>query len=266
MRITIYTEKLPPEFQWTPTKYLGGTPEFYIETAQELSKRHEVTVYYDGEAMEHKGVYYLPRELYEPQDVVLACNDKPPYLGKKNIYWTNKVGQKSQEYKEFDHRITLSKYHQSIFGDSVIIGHGINPEQFDGSKKIKGQCLYSSSPDRGGEFLKSIFPIPNAKLVCTYDKSISEEEMIKLYNESEFWLHPCQGVELFCISALKAQAAGCYPVVIPNMALAETVVFGTKTTLENYRDDLISAIKSHPKVKYKSPTWEEQTKKIELLF
>lgn len=69
--------------------------------------------------------------------------------------------------------------------------------------------------------------------------------MCDLYKESEFWLHPGQGVELFCISAVKAQTAGCIPVVVPTMALAETVKFGVKTTLADYKEDLIAAI-THP--------------------
>ncbi len=269
--IEIWTETLPEGFRWSPDNYLGGTPEFYIETATLLAKKDDVVVYYDGEATEYKGVTYLPREYYQAQDIVLSCNEKPPHLGKKNIYWTNKVGQKSEDYQEFDHRITLSKYHQSIFGESVIIGHGIHPDQFEGiHNKVNKQCLYSSSPDRGGEFLKSILPEvekTGAKLICTYDKSISEQEMIELYKSSQFWLHPCQGVELFCISALKAQASGCIPIIIPNMALADTVQWGIKTDLEHYKDELIKAIISPPSVKQvKLPTWHEQTDKLFTLF
>jgi len=269
--IEIWSEILPQDFRWTPDRYIGGTNEFVIETAGVLARNNEVIVYYDGEATEYNGVYYLPREQYQGDDIVIACNDKPPKMGKKNLYWTSKNDQKDKDYLEFDYRVVLSKYHQSIFGNhSIIIPLACWPEQF--KKPIKESfCLYSSSPDRGLDFLKSIWnEVENktgAKLISTYNKSISETEMIKLYKKAQFWLHPGQGVELFCISAYKAQVAGCVPVVVPNMALDETVKFGTKTTLENYKNDLIKTILNPPKIpKLHWNSWEDVTKKIKELY
>lgn len=259
--IEIWTEELPPNFHWSPDNYLGGTPETIVNLAENFND--EVFVYYDGRAIEKNGVYYLPRNNYLGRDILIAFNSKPPKLAKHNIALINWFHARDIDYLEFDERIVLSKYHQSIFGyNSRIIPHACDFSKFLNGKKISGQCLFSSSPDRGRDFLESIWGDVSretgATLITTYSKDISEEEMIDLYKTSQFWLHPGDGVELFCISALKAQAAGCIPIVVPNMALETTVKYGIKTTKENFKDDLIQAIKNPPKVEeINIDTWRD---------
>lgn len=266
--IEIWTEELPNGWEWSPENFVGGTHEFVVNTAICAQKYDDVVVYYDGKTVEFCGVYFVPRGLYAGKDIVLACNSVPQKLGKYNIMWSNWYGKKDTDYPQFDERIVQSPYHQSIFGeDSRLVPLSIWPEQFKHGVKVEKRCLYSSSPDRGGEFLKSIWPEvkdrTGAELIMTYDKSISEREMINLYKSSQFWLHPCQGIELFCVSAAKAQAAGCIPVVVPNMALDTTVKFGVKTTLENYKEDLIKAIENPPKVEEVDfGSWETVTNEL----
>ena len=60
------------------------------------------------------------------------------------------------------------------------------------------------------------------RLVCTEGK-LSNAEVRDLYRRALLWLHPGLGVELFCISALKAKAAGCLCLYSPVMALGETI-------------------------------------------
>lgn len=249
--LEIYTEEMPPGWEWSRDSYLGGTPEFVINTA-ENAPFEEVFVYYDGKAMEVNGVYYLPRKMYRGVGVLLACNSIPERLCSYNIYWSNWHHQRQDNAMMFNERIVISPYHQSIFGEnSRIVPHSCNVHEFSNPIKTKNKCLYSSSPDRGGEFIKSIWDNVSretgAELVCTYDNRITEEEMIEHYKSSQFWLHPGQGIELFCIAAAKAQVAKCIPVVVPNMALDTTVKFGVRTTLERYKEDLIEAIKNPPK-------------------
>jgi hypothetical protein len=264
--VEIWTEVLPPAWHWTPDSYLGGTPEFAINVAKNCE--HDVVVYYDGKPCMYDGIYYLPRSQYRGSDVILAINSRPPKLGKHNIIWFSWDNAKDTQYLDFDERIVLSPYHKSIFGSNCrIVPLTCEPEDFKSTYKIKKQCLYSSSPDRGGEFLKSIWSEvearTGARLVCTYKNNISEDEMKELYKQSEFWLHPCQGVELFCISAVKAQVASCIPVVVPNMALATTVKYGVKTTLENYKENLIKAINNPPKVeKVDFGSWQSVTDEL----
>ena len=264
--VEIWTEELPNNWRWNPYCYVGGTPEFVVNTAECI--KNDTFVYYDGEACEKDGVYYLPRSQYKGIDVVLACNSKPPSLGKHNIYWTNWFHQRQEDCLEFDERIVLSPYHQSIFGhNSRIVPHSCWPDKLQSTIKVRNQCLYTSSPDRGGEFLKEIWAEielrTGAKLITTYRSDISESQMNELYKQSEFWLHPGQGVELFCISAVKAQVAKCIPVVVPNMALETTVKYGVKTTLGNYKEALVEAIENPPNIEEVNfGTWESVTREL----
>lgn len=252
--IEIWTEVLPEGWHWTPDKYLGGTPETVVEVSKCLaSEGDEVLVYYDGPAGEYDGVYYLPRSQFLGDSIVISFNSLPPKLGSHSICWVNWWGAKQKDFMMYDERIVLSPFQQNDFGhDSRIVPLSCWPYHFKDPIKKSRECLYSSSPDRGGDFLKSIWPEveerTGAKLVTTYSKDISENEMIELYKRSQFWLHPCQGVELFCIAAVKAQVAKCIPVVVPNMALRTTVKYGVKTTLDKYKEDLIQAINNPPPV------------------
>lgn len=266
--IEIWTEELPKGWEWTPDCFVGGTPEFIVETARVLSNKNDVIVYYDGPAMEFEGVFYVPRKGFTGQDIVLACNSRPPSNGKYSIYYTNWYHQRQSQCEDYDERIVLSKYHQGLFGSrSRIVPHSCWPQKFANPTKIKGKCLFSSSPDRGLNFIKSIWSRvekeTGAQLVVTYDKNISEDEMVEHYKSAEFWLHPGIGIELFCISAVKAQVAKAIPVVVPEMALAETVKFGVKTNLRDYEDQLISAIKNPPAIENVDfGSWETVTKKL----
>jgi glycosyltransferase involved in cell wall biosynthesis len=50
------------------------------------------------------------------------------------------------------------------------------------------------------------------------------------FRRAGVWAYPCSFRETSCITAMKAQAGGAIPAVIPNGALAETVRFGFRTT------------------------------------
>lgn len=271
--IEIYTEELPPDWTWRPTdKFKTGTTEFYVETAKWLARfGHEVIVYYDEGPAEGEQVLYLPRELYKGDNVVLACNSRPPRPGKRTVFWNNLKSKTIEMMPGFDDYIVLSPYHQRSFKGGKIVGHGCYPHRYKDVFKIPKSCLYSSSPDRGLELLEEIWPRveeeTGAELTVTYRNALPEKVMDDLYKTSQFWLHPGQGVELFCISALKAQAAGCIPVVVPNMALKDTVKYGVFATKETYADKLIDAIKKPPKIeKIPIPSWEEVTRELETVL
>lgn len=275
--ITIYSEELPSGWEWTPDNYLGGTPEFVVETAEVLARNNAVIVYYDGPVFEQNDVTYLPRDQYHKPEILIACNSRPPSLGDINLYWTSKSNQRQEQYLDFDHRIVLSKCHQEIFGhNSKVIGLGCWPEQLKDGLKQDKLCIYTSSPDRGLKYLQEIWPEVTEKtgavLKSSYGgsgKVFSPVEMNELYKTAKFWLHPMKNnaIELFCISGLKAQAAGCIPVVIPRMALAETVKYGVFAVDGDYKQKLIKAIQQPPKVpKIHIPTWEEVTNQIKDLI
>ncbi len=57
---------------------------------------------------------------------------------------------------------------------------------------------------------------------------VSHKELAKAMKEIQVWAYPTQFAEIHCITALKAQEAGCYPVVTNVAALQETVQCGDK--------------------------------------
>ncbi len=58
---------------------------------------------------------------------------------------------------------------------------------------------------------------------------LGHAEVARRYAGAGVWAYPCSFPETSCISAMKAQAAGAVPAVIPTGALAETVRHGFKT-------------------------------------
>lgn len=67
---------------------------------------------------------------------------------------------------------------------------------------------------------------------------VSHSELAKAMQEIQVWAYPTQFTEIHCITALKAQEAGCYPVVTNVAALNETVQSGDKiNTRRIYSDE-----------------------------
>lgn len=64
---------------------------------------------------------------------------------------------------------------------------------------------------------------------------ISHAGVARQYASAGVWAYPCAFPETSCISAMKAQAAGAVPAVIPTGALAETVRHGF-ATMRSYTD------------------------------
>lgn len=79
---------------------------------------------------------------------------------------------------------------------------------------------------------------------------VPQPELVKEYEQSAIWAYPTHFGEINCISAIKAQAYGCEPVVVNYAALKETVQYGRKVegdiydteTQEAFRKELIDAL------------------------
>lgn len=138
-----------------------------------------------------------------------------------------------------------------------------------GWNERKNNYIYASSPDRGLEYIlknwKQIREInPDATLhvfygfTKVYDKLMEndpgrrefKEKIMKLTEQDgiewhgrvghleladwfarcAWWLYPTDFPEIFCITAVKAQAAGCWPICTDFAALKETVKYGTVTS------------------------------------
>lgn len=62
---------------------------------------------------------------------------------------------------------------------------------------------------------------------------ISQPEIVEQIFKSGIWPYPCPWPEIYCITAIKAQAGGAVPVTTDYAALDETVQFGHKQHLDN---------------------------------
>ena len=154
----------------------------------------------------------------------------------------------------------------------MISSNGIEPEMFERKiKRDPYRLIYTSSYDRGLETLLKLFPlikkeIPQAELHIFYGWNlwdrmhfdnpemqarkeiilkllkqpgvyehgrISQEQIVDEYLKSGIWVYPTEFGEISCISAMKAQAAGCIPITTNVAALEETVQFGLKVDSQN---------------------------------
>lgn len=152
------------------------------------------------------------------------------------------------------------------------------------------KIVYTSSYDRGLEHLLGMWPdikkeVPDAQLHVYYGWQLFQEfhkdnpasmqwkekmdELLKQDGvtdhgrlpqhelkeemlQSGVWAYPTHFGEINCISAIKAQAYGCEPVVVNYAALQETVQFGRKVdgdiydqeTKESFKVQLIDALKN----------------------
>lgn len=146
---------------------------------------------------------------------------------------------------------------------TTIFGNGINPKQFGPIQERENpySCIYASNYSRGLELLLDIWPQikdqqPKATLDVYYGWNhwgtmtavtelkikkqlndlvslgvkhhglVGHKELHEAYARNSLWTYPCTSVETFCISALKAQYAGCMPVIVRHSALSETVQNG----------------------------------------
>lgn len=62
---------------------------------------------------------------------------------------------------------------------------------------------------------------------------LSHTELAKLMKTIQVWAYPTEFTEIHCITALKAQEAGCIPVTTSVAALKETVANGYKLDVED---------------------------------
>lgn len=198
----------------------------------------------------------------------------------------------------------------------VICGNGFNPSHYRKVHvKRKHSCIYTSNYARGLEILLDIWEdvkkhVPDATLDICYGRNtwgsiapsslasivkkieslkdldvreherLSHDQVAELLLSTSIFSYPCIAFdEVYCISLVKAQAAGCIPVVSPKGALGEMLSPGIKrlpvlnsTTDPNihiYKQELINALLHEDDFERDSlvewtedMTWEDSCKKI----
>lgn len=291
MRINFLVNQVQGGWEPTDTR-LGGTEESVVRWAEELAKRgHRVNVYSNlredkDVPLNHNGVTYYDRTewVYMPMDGCINIKSSEVAPKEPTLYLTNETDATSKDLSKYLGVIWPSEWAlENIPVNNpvrYVLPHGYDHTKIYHDKKVRKQCLYASSPDRGLDVLLRAWPEiyaahPDATLKVTYGApeydfpgieflgEVDEERMNQLYRESEYWLHPCTGGELFGITGIKAQAAGCWPVYVPTMALAETVKYGTKSTFETFAKDVIEALNTAPNpptLKYDN--WETSTDRL----
>lgn len=144
-----------------------------------------------------------------------------------------------------------------------VIANGINLDQFEPLRERENpySCIYGSNYGRGLEVLLDIWPkvrkaYPKATLdiyygwnhwgLLTADKEIKmraqlallknygvtdhgqvgHEELNRAYSKASYWTYPCTAPEVNPITALRAQYAGAFPVIVKGTGLTEIVKSG----------------------------------------
>jgi hypothetical protein len=202
------------------------------------------------------------------------------------IHWTNFADfTPSKVHPAADKVILISEYARRKAGfplgspDVVVVGHGYDPAVFfpppEGTQR-KRQAVYSSAPDRGGTWLAERWdPIEDAtgyKLIQTaypgYGRPLTHPQVANLLRESEYWVHPGLGTELFCLAAAEAQACGCVPIYAAEGALPETIHYGHSFPIPTFLNGLETVLNA-PWLRLSQRsnaghlmTWEQATQAI----
>jgi len=268
---------------WSPwDTRVGGSEEFIIETSKRLVQRgNQVSVFHNGQHGNYEGVDYHPHEDFSNGDIVVNVN-YPEFKCDNQVLWTSLTKHPDLgHFKAVGYISEFAKDNTGIEHKNLFwVPPGYDENKIYPSDKMPKQCLYASSPDRGLDTLLGVWPEvykeqPDATLIVTYGGEVNlpgvinlgevdEDTMNELFRTSAVWCHPANGGELYCITGIKAQAAGCWPVIIPAMALAETVKYGTFCTEYNYAANLIEVLRRDVPgdMDFKYPTWADSTARL----
>lgn len=218
-------------------------------------------------------VWRTPRTLDYKINAKLVCLDMhdvmpPGELNAARLARVDKIFVKSKFHRSLFPNVPDDKF--------VVIPNGINADQFSETiERDQYLMINTSSPDRSLNILLDLFArikerVPEAKLhwaygwevfdavhgsdsaIMDWKKKVLEKmesvpgvtnlgkighaEVAKLYLKAGVFAYPTEFAEIHCISALKAQAAGCIPVTTDFAALKETVQYGVTVHSEKTKD------------------------------
>jgi glycosyltransferase involved in cell wall biosynthesis len=91
---------------------------------------------------------------------------------------------------------------------------------------------------------------------------VPQPELAEEYKKSGIWAYPTHFGEINCISAIKAQAYGCEPVVVNYAALKETVQYGRKVEGDIYDEETKNEFKKQLIEALKNPMSEEKREEM----
>lgn len=270
--------------EWYPgtlaTTGIGGSETAVVEIARRFARDGWRVDVYNG-AGRHEGIYdgvgYWDPERFgqEPCDVFVSW--RQPKLGpgmrtgRVNLLWCHDLnyGPDDGAFATWDKVLGVSAWHAGMLRQYYetqnvdFVPNGVDLARFPSdAKKVFGQLVYASSPDRGLLRLLELWPAilsrePGATLKVAYgweniDKLIGagrrdlaafkakvtglldqpgvewlgrlgQGDLARLYAESSVWAYPTSFLEVSCISAMEAMAGGAVPVTSAGGALGETI-------------------------------------------
>lgn len=147
-----------------------------------------------------------------------------------------------------------------------VIGNALDRSTFGFEKtKLRNSFIYSSAADRGLYRLLSMWPkvrleMPDATLnvFCpgysqpknhiwpegvTYHGTVDQETLHSWQQKSEYWLHPTDYEETYCITAIEMQYAKVIPITSDMSALSEVVKGGYLLAPGETDDTFLTIIK-----------------------
>jgi len=265
---------------WGPEsleKGCGGSEEAVIQLSKRLVERGwDVTVY--NNCVKERtvdGVKWMRFERFNPRDVfniLIGWRNNPfvePKVASKKFIDMHDVPSMLAYYQEDTLKdvklFVKSEYHKSLFpglGEEkfAIIPNGIDQNQFEKTDKVKNNLVWTSSYDRGLEYLLEMWPdvkkeVPDATLDVYYGFNLFDstpwgkrpegqawkakmerllgqggvtdhgrvgtDEVAKAYSRADVWAYPTDFPEIDCITATKAMAAGCVPIATDYAVMKE---------------------------------------------
>ena len=84
-------------------------------------------------------------------------------------------------------------------------------------KIFSSMSLYGPGPDQFLHIYDHLKKMPNVE----YSEAVDREDLVKHYQESAFFIHPCVWEETFGVAMIEAMKCGAYPIITDIGALAE---------------------------------------------
>lgn len=263
---------------------LGGAEQYLISLAEELAREHEIIVFNqpprdgmygrvlythtDGFDCQHPYDCFI---LYRNPDVATMIATAARVKLFLSCDQQTSGDYRTDAFPHVDHTVCISPYHVNYHRErygvaAERISHieiGVRQQDYRARvRKVPGQCIYCSIPDRGLEHLAVIWPqikelVPHATLFITSDYRlwgisypgndrwverfrgmpgvrfvgrVAREELVRLQLSSDLMVYPSDYEELFCVSAAECMVAGAYPITSTFGALPTTARAGTLIT------------------------------------